>query len=138
MGPILACDCPEYSTNITLLGQHEIVFLQIMPRCHAGVSRAQGLIPVGRLDAASSFERMLDLSCIDMTEAVPVNLWVRKSPGPWTCLPFPGFPLFGKPVISCLIPRSFSSQSLGCLQKEAQPLADNMEKKFILSQEMLK
>lgn len=97
MGPILACDCPEYSTNITLLGQHEIVFLQTMPRCHAGVSRAQGLIPVGRLDAASLFERMLDLSCMDMTKAVPVNLWVRKSPGPRTYLPFPGIPLFGKP-----------------------------------------
>lgn len=62
-----------------------------------GVSRAQGLIPVGRLDAASLFERMLDLSCMDMTEAVPVNLRVRKSPGPMTYLLLPWIPSSGKP-----------------------------------------
>lgn len=50
---------------ITLLGEREIVFLQITSRCHAGVSRAQGLIPVGRLDAGRLFERALDLSCMD-------------------------------------------------------------------------
>lgn len=56
-----------------------------------------GTKPSGSPDAGSISGRMLDFSCVDLSNAVPVNLRVRKCLGLMMCLLFPWIPPFAKP-----------------------------------------
>lgn len=94
---------PGYSADPTLLGQHEIVFLQTTSRCTQGLAEPRDSSRwAAWMQPVDLSEKMQDLSCMDTTEAVPVHLRVRKSPGPTKTRRFPWIALFSKPSLLSL------------------------------------